>query len=191
VASTDASKLPSTAAHTDSTAAASTTAIPATTNIEPLHKDTKIEGVTAPVDAKTNAATQAAIISLQDDTKNLNINDKSTTGDGLVSAKKVAEGEGVHTGVKSDLSAPSATEPISKFIPNCIACTNSNFGKQAPNLRLKRPSEQVLLQAPLPPLLQPLRLPLPPSQLMDASLPAQVRATRLIPQPGRRRRRLA
>ena len=101
---TDSTKLPSTAAHTDSTAAASTSVIPATTNIEPLHKDTNIAGVTAPVDSKTNAATQAAIVSLE--------SDKSTTGDGLVSAKKVGEGEGVHTGVKSDLSAPAAHEPI-------------------------------------------------------------------------------
>jgi len=108
----DSTKLPSTAAHTDSTAAASTSVIPATTNIEPLHKDSKIEGVTAPVDDKTKAATQAAIVSLEDDTKNLSVGDKSTTGDGLVSAKKVAEGEGAHTGVKSDLSAPTASEPI-------------------------------------------------------------------------------
>lgn len=72
--------------------------------------------MTAPVDDKTNAATQAAIVSLQDDTKNLSVNDKSTTGDGLVSAKKVNEGEGAHTGVKSDLGATSATEPIGMCI---------------------------------------------------------------------------
>ena len=68
--------------------------------------------MTAPVGDKTNAATQAAIVSLQDDIKNATANDKSTTGDGLVSAKKVEQGEGAHTGVKSDLGAPAATEPI-------------------------------------------------------------------------------
>lgn len=74
--------------------------------------------MTAPVgdarDDKTNAATQAALVSLQDDTKNLSLNDKATSGDGLVTAKRVDEGEGAKTGVKSDLSAPAATEPIGK-----------------------------------------------------------------------------
>jgi len=98
------SNLPSSAAHT--------TPLPPSTETKP---DTET-GVTLPRDEKTDAATKAALDSLEKQAKGLSVEDSKDgvsqeKGDGLVSAKKVEAGEGVSTGVKATEGLQTAPDP--------------------------------------------------------------------------------
>lgn len=74
-----------------------------------------------PRDEKTDAATKAALDNLEKQANALSVGDTrdgavDTKGDGLVSAKRVEQGEGVNTGVKSTATegVQPSKEPASK-----------------------------------------------------------------------------